>query len=269
MTHHPQPDHRRAAGRQGLAVLPETRGIPTSPAIEVRDLVVTRGRRRVLHDLTCAIPPGSVIGLLGPSGSGKTTLMRAIVGVQKMDSGTVTVLGETAGSASLRHKVGYLTQAPSVYADLTVKENVRYFAALYGAGAAEAEQAIDDVGLAEAAQQLAKTLSGGQHARASLACAIVSKPQVLVLDEPTVGQDPVLRDELWHRFHALAEAGATLLVSSHVMDEADRCDRLLLMRNGSLIADDTPPALRKRAGTDNLDKAFLRLVQDKEGREVA
>jgi len=230
------------------------------PAIEVRDLVVQRGKRRVLHGLDCTVPRGSVTGLLGPSGSGKTTLMRCVVGVQKIQSGTVEVLGEPAGSAPLRRRIGYLTQDPSIYADLTVRENARYFASLYGLGADEAEEAITGVGLAEAAGQLVRTLSGGQHARASLACAMVSKPELLVLDEPTVGQDPVLRDELWKRFHALAAAGTTLLVSSHVMDEAARCDRLLLIRDGRLIADDTPAAVRASAGTDDLDEAFLRLV---------
>ncbi|MFI5915032.1 ABC transporter ATP-binding protein [Dactylosporangium sp. NPDC051541] len=232
-----------------------------SNAIEVEHLVIARGKRRVLHDFTCTVPAGSVTGLLGPSGSGKTTFMRAVVGVQKIVSGTVTVLGHPAGSRPLRDKVGYLTQAPSVYADLTVKENARYFASLYGLGAAAADEAVSDVGLSRAKDQLVGRLSGGQRARASLACAILSKPQLLVLDEPTVGQDPVLRNELWQRFHALAKAGSTLLVSSHVMDEAGRCDRLLLIREGNLIADQTPAAVRQSAGTDDLDEAFLRLVQ--------
>lgn len=231
-------------------------------AIEVADLVVVRGGRRVLHGLSCAVPAGSVTGLLGPSGSGKTTLMRAIVGVQLVESGTVTVLGEPAGSPGIRRTVGYLTQDPSVYADLTVRENVRYFASLYSAGtAAAAEATIRDVGLADQAGQLVRTLSGGQHSRASLACALVSHPRVLVLDEPTVGQDPVLRDELWQRFRQLAAEGCTLLVSSHVMDEANRCDRLLLVREGSIIADDSPAAIKAAAGTEDLDEAFLRLVR--------
>jgi ABC-2 type transport system ATP-binding protein len=238
-------------------------------AIEVRDLVVVRGKRRVLHAITCAVPRGSVTGLLGPSGSGKTTLMRCVVGVQKIVSGTVTVLGRPAGSAPLRHEFGYLTQAPSVYADLTVRENARYFASLYGVDAADADQTVNDVGLDDAARQLVSTLSGGQRARASLACALVGRPKLLVLDEPTVGQDPVLRNELWKRFHELAADGTTLLVSSHVMDEAGRCDRLLLVRDGGLIADDTPDAVRAAAGTDDLDEAFLRLVlaQEATGRE--
>src|SRR3712207_2144402 len=187
-------------------------------AVTVRDLVVDRGRRRVLAGLSFAVPAGQVTGLLGPSGSGKTTLMRAVVGVQRVQSGEVTVLGEPAGSAGLRNRVGYVTQAPSVYPDLTVRENARYFAALYGRGVREADAALADVGLADAAGQLVRDLSGGQQGRASLACALVGHPELLVLDEPTVGLDPVLRVELWARFHALADAGTTLLVSSHVME---------------------------------------------------
>lgn len=238
-------------------------------AVEVRDLVVERGKRRVLHGISCAVPRGTVTGLLGPSGSGKTTLMRAIVGVQVVRSGTVTVLGEPAGSPSLRRRLGYLTQAPSVYADLTVRENARYFAALYGLSSTEADRAVADVGLADAATQLVNTLSGGQRSRASLACAILGRPELIILDEPTVGQDPVLRADLWEKFHALAAAGSTLLVSSHVMDEAARCDRLLLIRDGQLIADDTPDAVRAAAGTDDLDAAFLRLIQERERAQVA
>jgi ABC-2 type transport system ATP-binding protein len=236
-------------------------------AIEVRDLVVVRGKREVLHGITTAVPAGKVTGLLGPSGSGKTTLMRAMVGVQRVRSGRIDVLGQPAGSAALRARVGYLTQAPSVYADLTVRENARYFASLYsGITNADADQAVRDVGLGDAADQLVSTLSGGQHSRASLACALVGRPSLLVLDEPTVGQDPVLRDELWQRFHALAAAGTTLVVSSHVMDEAGRCDRLVLMREGRIIADDTPDAVRGSAGTDDLDQAFLTLIRREEAR---
>ncbi|MBX7264651.1 ABC transporter ATP-binding protein [Micromonospora sp. Llam7] len=230
-------------------------------AIAVRGLVVDRGGRRVLHGIDAVVPSGSVTGLLGPSGSGKTTLMRAVVGVQVITAGTVTVLGTPAGSAQLRRRVGYLTQAPSVYADLTVRENARYFAALHGRGRVEADRAVADVGLGAAARQLVGTLSGGQHSRASLACALVGEPELIVLDEPTVGQDPVLRADLWARFHELAATGTTLLVSSHVMDEAARCDRLLLIREGRLIADDTPNAIRATAGVDDLDEAFLRLIR--------
>jgi ABC-2 type transport system ATP-binding protein len=234
-------------------------------AIEVRDLVVERGRNRVIHGLNCAIPRGSVTGLLGPSGSGKTTLMRAIVGVQIIKSGTVTVLGEPAGTSRLRSQIGYLTQAPSVYADLTVRENARYFASLYrGVSKVDADQSVVNVGLGGEASQLVGTLSGGQRARASLACALVSRPTVLILDEPTVGQDPVLRDDLWHQFRAMAVAGTTVLVSSHVMDEASRCDRLLLIREGVVIADDTPAAVRASTGTEDLEAAFLHLIRARE-----
>jgi ABC-2 type transport system ATP-binding protein len=233
-------------------------------AVEVRDLVVDRGKRRVLHGISCAVPTGSVTGLLGPSGSGKTTLIRAIVGVQIVRSGTVTVLGRPAGTAALRRTVGYQTQAPSVYADLSVRENARYFATLYGLDAHAADQAVRDVGLGDAAGQLVGNLSDGQRSRASLACAMIGRPGLLVLDEPTVGQDPVLRADLWGRFHALAGEGTTLLVSSHVMDEASRCDRLLLIREGRLISDDTPAGIRGRAGTDDLEEAFLRLIREQE-----
>jgi ABC-2 type transport system ATP-binding protein len=234
-------------------------------AIEVRDLVIDRGKRRVLHGLTCEIPAGSVTGLLGPSGSGKTTLMRAIVGVQLVKSGQVTVLGVPAGSSSLRHQIGYLTQAPSVYPDLTVRENAHYFASLYkGVTAADADATVAAVGLAGAAKQLVSDLSGGQKARASLACAMVSRPRVLILDEPTVGQDPVLRDDLWRQFRELAASGVTVLVSSHVMDEAGRCDRLLLIREGHLIADDTPAAIREATRTNDLEDAFLHLIRERE-----
>ena len=236
-------------------------------AVTVTDLVVDRGKRQVLRGLSFAVPRGQVTGLLGPSGSGKTTLMRAIVGVQVVRSGEVTVLDEPAGSPALRSRVGYVTQAPSVYEDLTVRENARFFASLYGMGSREADAAIADVGLADAAGQLVRDLSGGQMGRASLACALVAAPEVLVLDEPTVGLDPVLRVELWERFHALARAGTTLIVSSHVMDEASRCDRLLLLRDGDLLADSTPAQLRTDGRSDDLEVAFLNLVRARE--EVA
>jgi ABC-2 type transport system ATP-binding protein len=238
-------------------------------SLTIDHLTVARGGREVLHDLTASIAAGSVTGLLGPSGSGKTTLMRCVVGVQKIRSGTVTVLGRPAGAASLRREIGYLTQSPSVYADLTVRENARYFAAVHGLDAAAADRAVTDVGLAGAAGQLVATLSGGQRSRASLACALVGAPKLLVLDEPTVGQDPVLREELWARFRELAAGGATLLVSSHVMDEARRCDRLLLIRDGALIADDTPAGVRARTGTDDLDEAFLRLIREQSSQPLA
>jgi ABC-2 type transport system ATP-binding protein len=238
-------------------------------AIEVTDLVIERGKRVVLHGINAQIPHGLITGLLGPSGSGKTTLMRAVVGVQIVRSGRVTVLGQPAGSPALRRTVGYLTQSPSVYPDLTVRENVSYFASLNGFGAAEATETIRNAGLAPQSRQLVGNLSGGQHSRASLACALVGRPEILVLDEPTVGQDPVLRDELWVWFRELAAGGSTLLVSSHVMDEANRCDRLVLIRQGTIIAEDTPAAVKTSAGTDDLDQAFLRLIREHERAEVA
>ncbi len=230
-------------------------------AIEVEGLVVERGRKRVLDGLAFSIAPGTVAGLLGPSGSGKTTLMRSIVGVQNVRAGTINVLGEPAGSANLRRWVGYVTQAPSIYADLSLQENARYFASLYGRNGEDADAAIREVGLTAIAHRLVGTFSGGERARASLACVLLARPTVLILDEPTVGQDPVLRHELWERFHDLARGGATLLVSSHVMDEAGRCDRLLLIREGRLIADDSPNSIREATGCHDLDEAFLRLVQ--------
>jgi ABC-2 type transport system ATP-binding protein len=206
------------------------------------------------------VAPGAVTGLLGPSGCGKTTLMRAVVGVQKVAGGTVAVLGRPAGSSSLRSRVGYVTQAPSVYADLTVAENLRYFAAVLGAPPGDVDRVVGEVGLEESVDSLISALSGGQRARVSLAAALLGTPELLVLDEPTVGLDPVLRRDLWAMFHRLADAGVTLLISSHVMDEASRCDRLMLMRDGRLLADDTPAALLGQTGTSDVEAAFLALV---------
>jgi ABC-2 type transport system ATP-binding protein len=235
------------------------------PAIEIRDLRVVRGGNVVLPSLTAEVEAGSVTGLLGPSGSGKSTLIRAIVGVQIVAGGNVLVLGEPAGSAQLRRRVAYVTQAPSVYADLTVRENLRYFARVLGLPRARAEDPITTVGLEDEADRVVQKLSGGQRARASLATALLGEPEVLVLDEPTVGQDPVLRRDLWNSFHSLADEGATLLVSSHVMDEADRCDQLLLLRGGEILATGTPDELRERTGTRDLDNAFLKLVEHARG----
>lgn len=234
------------------------------PAVEVSGLVVSRGRTRVFDGIDVRVERGAITGLLGPSGSGKTTLMRAIVGVQLLEKGTVSVFGEPAGSPALRHRIGYLTQSPSVYPDLTVAENIDYFASLYGPDIDRARRVITRVGLEDRTKQLVSTLSGGQHSRASLACALVGDPELLVLDEPTVGQDPLLRDELWAHFRSLADGGKTLLVSSHVMDEANRCDRLILIRAGEIIADDTPAAVKAAAETDDLDEAFLRLIRARE-----
>ena len=231
-------------------------------SIEVAHLRVLRGGRPVIHDLSCAVAAGTLTGLLGPSGSGKTTLLRAIVGVQRSVSGQVSVLGLPAGSVALRSKVGYVTQGKSVYNDLTVRENLTYFAALVGASAAKATEVLGTVSLVDRAEALVGRLSGGERARVSLAAALLGSPSLLVLDEPTVGLDPLLREELWSVFRRLAENGVTLLVSGHVMDEADRCQRLLLLRDGALLADATPAELRQRTGTENLDQAFLKLIRN-------
>jgi ABC-2 type transport system ATP-binding protein len=231
-------------------------------AIDADGLVVELGRRPILHGLTFTIPRGQVTGLLGPSGCGKTTLMRCVVGVVRIASGQLSVLGLPSGAPALRRRVGYVTQAASVYTDLTAQQNVRYFAALYGVPASTGDEALAEVALEELADRPVGTLSGGERARVSLACALLARPEVLVLDEPTVGLDPVLRRELWARFHTLAATGTTLFVSSHVMDEAERCDRLLLMREGRIVADDSPDALRNATGTGNVEEAFLRIVRD-------
>ncbi|WP_026361061.1 ABC transporter ATP-binding protein [Amycolatopsis nigrescens] len=233
----------------------------TNSAVLVDGLRVRRGGREVVRDLRFEVPRGVITGLLGPSGCGKTTLMRSIVGVQLVAGGQVTVLGQPAGSPALRRKIGYATQNPAIYADLTVAEALRYFADILRAPASDVRRVIGAVGLDDHANQLVGDLSGGQRGRANLAVALLGKPELLVLDEPTVGLDPLLRDELWDLFGRLAADGATLLVSSHVMDEAARCDRLLLMRDGSLLADDTPQRLRESTGTADLEQAFLKLVR--------
>ncbi|MET0788536.1 MAG: ABC transporter ATP-binding protein [Cellulomonas sp.] len=236
-------------------------------AIEIDALRVVRGGTAVIDSLDLTVPVGQVVGLLGPSGSGKTTLMRAIVGAQVVAGGTVTVLGEPAGSASLRRRIGYVTQAPSVYADLTVTENLRYAAAILGVDAAGIRQVLTDVDLVAHAGQSIGTLSGGERSRVSLAIALLGRPDLLVLDEPTVGLDPVLRRDLWELFHRLSRSGVSLLVSSHVMDEAARCDRLVLLRGGSVLADGTLDELLAGTGTSDAEAAFLALVDAAAARE--
>ena len=234
---------------------------PAEPPIVVDGLRVARGGKVVLDGLSVTVEAGLVTGLLGPSGSGKSTLIRSIVGVQKTQGGRVSVLGQPAGTSALRGRVAYVTQAPSVYLDLTVAENLRYFAAVLGARAPAIDAAVETVGLAAERGRVVGRLSGGQRARVSLATALLGAPDVFVLDEPTVGLDPVLRRDLWDAFHALAAEGRTLLVSSHVMDEAERCERLLLLYDGRILASGAPKDLRRDAGAANLDEAFLRLVE--------
>jgi ABC-2 type transport system ATP-binding protein len=231
------------------------------PAIRAESLRVVRGGSVAVRDLTLDVSHGTVTGLLGPSGCGKTTLMRAIVGVQVVHSGRVEVLGLPAGSPQLRARVGYVTQAPSVYSDLTVEQNLRYFAAVTASPPERVGEAIETVGLGRFAGRLVRSLSGGERSRVSLASALVNRPELLVLDEPTVGLDPVLRAELWQTFDRLAKDGTTLLVSSHVMDEAAECDELLLMREGAILAQTTPAALRSETGEHDLGKAFLTVIR--------
>ncbi len=241
--------------------------------MEIRGLRVVRGRRRVIPDLTLSLPRGQVIGLLGPSGSGKSTLIRAIVGVQVIESGTIAVLGHEAGSAALRRDVGYVTQSPSVYDDLTVRDNIAYFGRAVGLRRQELADAVErtlvEVDLTSDADHLVRDLSGGQESRVSLAAALVGRPPLLVLDEPTVGLDPVLRRDLWDLFKSLAAQGRSLIVSSHVMDEATRCDRLVLLRGGEVLADVTPDELIRSTGTTDADAAFLALIDEAAASEAA
>jgi len=232
-----------------------------SSAVVIDSLDIVRGSTHALRSVSAAIPRGRVTGLLGPSGSGKTTLIRAVVGVQVVRSGSVTVFGHPAGSPELRRSVGYVTQAPAVYTDLTARENLRYFRRIAGAGSASVEEVLDAVGLRERADVVVRSLSGGERSRVSLATALLGRPELLVLDEPTVGLDPVLRRDLWRMFHALAADGATLLVSSHVMDEAERCDELILIREGSIVAQGEPEELRRQTQQADLEQVFLSLVE--------
>jgi len=230
-------------------------------AVEVRGLQVRRGSTEVFAGLDLDIPRGQITGLMGPSGCGKTTLMRAVVGVQKIKAGTVTVLSDPAGTQAQRRRVAYDTQAASVYGDLTIQQNLRYFARIIGAPSSDVDRVIDQVGLGDQARQTVDSLSGGQESRVSLAVAMLGSPELLVLDEPTVGLDPLLRSELWGIFRTLADAGSTILVSSHVMDEALRCDRIVLLRSGRIIADTTPSRLLADTGAPDPDAAFLALIE--------
>lgn len=232
-----------------------------APAIGVSGLRVRRGKSEVLHGMALSVDRGRLVGLLGPSGSGKTTLMRAIIGVQRISAGQVTVLGAAAGSPALRSRVGYVTQDASVYDDLTVRQNLRYFRSILGSPATDVARVIEETDLGDHADELVSSLSGGQRSRASLAAALLGSPEILLLDEPTVGLDPVLRADLWALFRRLAEAGTTLVVSSHVMDEATRCDLLLLLRDGHLLAELTPRELLESTGTTDADDAFLTLIR--------
>lgn len=231
------------------------------PAVQLEGLRIVRGGRTVLDDITVSIGEGVITGLLGPSGCGKTTLMRTVVGIQRITAGTATVLGCAAGAKRLRRRVGYVTQSPSIYSDLTVAENIRYFAALYGIGGRRVAEVVDAVGLSGQRIELAGNLSGGQQGRVSLACALVCDPDLLILDEPTVGLDPLLRVELWAQFVDMANRGKTLLISSHAMDEARQCTDLILMRDGAVLAHAAPEVVMRQTNCTDLEAAFVALVR--------
>ena len=239
--------------------------MPSAQAIAVRGLRVERGGRDVLPGIDLDVAAGRVTGLIGPSGSGKSTLMRAVVGVQVVAGGSVTVLGEPAGTPALRERVAYVTQSGSVYGDLTAWENVRYLARIMGIADDDVQRVIEVVGLRGSEHRAVARLSGGQRHRVALAGALLGRPELLVLDEPTVGLDPLLRRDLWELFERLRDEGATLLVSTHVLDEAARCDEVVLMRDGRLLATTTADGLRRDTGTDDLDEAFVRLIERAEG----
>jgi ABC-2 type transport system ATP-binding protein len=239
----------------------------TNYAAAAQALRVDRGRNAVLHDVTFTLAPAQVVGLVGPSGCGKTTLMRSMAGAQRY-SGELTVLGRPAGEASLRREIGYAAQSAAVYQDLTVEENLRYFAKVIHAPRGDVERVLEHVELTALRTRVVGRLSGGQRSRVSLAVALLGRPQLLLLDEPTVGLDPVLREELWSMFRRLAGDGLTVLVSSHVMDEAERCDELLMLRDGTLLAQGSPGSLQRRTSTQGMSAAFLALIAEA-GKEAA
>jgi ABC-2 type transport system ATP-binding protein len=234
-------------------------------AIEIEALVVRRGGRDVLDVPRLGVAAGRVTGLMGPSGSGKTTLMRAVVGVQRIASGSVAVLGQPAGSAALRRRIGYMTQAPSVYGDLTVRENLQFFARVLNVARERIDAVIEAVRVPDRRGQLVRDLSGGERTRVSLAAVLLGRPELLILDEPTVGLDPLLRVELWRLFGQLAAGGTTLLISSHSLEEARHCDELLLLREGRVLLADSPDGLRERTGLHDLEDAFVAIIAEREG----
>jgi ABC-2 type transport system ATP-binding protein len=229
--------------------------------VRIAELKIVRGGKTIIPNLSIQIERGKIVGLLGPSGSGKTTILRSIVGVQAIQGGSITVLGQPAGSQGLRNRIGYFTQNASIYTDLTCIENLRFFAQVLGESEISIDEILEMVDLTKNRKQLATSLSGGERARLALATALLGKPELLILDEPTVGLDPVLRRDLWNLFHKLADQGKTLLISSHVMDEANRCDSLFLLREGCVLASGTPQALKAVAHTDEMEVVFISLVE--------
>jgi ABC-2 type transport system ATP-binding protein len=228
-------------------------------AVDVQNVSKSFGDVKALDGVTLRVKQGEIYGLLGPNGAGKTTLIRLFVGLVEPNAGTVTVLGERMPNVAMLSHVGYMTQSAALYPGLSVEENVRFFAAIN-----DAEEGVKDalelVKLYDRRDSVVSTVSGGMRQRCSLACALVHKPQLLLLDEPTVGVDPQLRVELWEDFREMAAAGTTIIVSSHVMDEAERCQRLGLIQYGKLLAEGTPDEIRATAGSTNLEDAFLSLA---------
>jgi ABC-2 type transport system ATP-binding protein len=228
-------------------------------AVDVQGVQKKFGSLQALDGVTLRIRSGEIYGLLGPNGAGKTTLIRSMVGLVAPDAGTVTVLGRRMPNVENLRNVGYMTQQAALYPGLSVEENVQFFAAVNGAESGVTD-ALKLVELEQRRKSVVTTLSGGMRQRCSLACAIVHKPKLLLLDEPTVGLDPQLRVRFWDSFRKMADSGTTIVVSSHVMDEAERCQRLGLVQYGKLLAEGSPDEIRTLAGTNNLEEAFLRLA---------
>jgi len=229
-------------------------------AVDAEDVVKQFGQQLALDGVTLRVHRGEVYGLLGPNGAGKTTLIRSLVGLVAPEAGTVSVLGQRMPQLEVLARIGYMTQQAALYPDLSAEENVHFFGAIYGRvdGVRDALELVD---LWDRRKSVVSTLSGGMRTRCSLACALVHKPDLLLLDEPTVGVDPQLRVQLWDRFRKMAAGGTTIVVSSHVMDEAERCDRLGLIRFGKLLAEGTVPEIKAKAGVARLEDAFLKLSE--------
>ena len=231
-------------------------------AVDIEGVKKRFGELHALDGVNLRVRPGEIYGLLGPNGAGKTTLIRSIVGLVAPDAGTVTVLGRRMPDVDVLRNIGYMTQQAALYPGLSVEENVEFFAAINGAEGG-VDEALKMVELDQRRKSVVATLSGGMRQRCSLACALVHKPKLLLLYEPTVGVDPQLRVQFWEDFRKMAADGTTIVVSSHVMDEAERCQRLGLIQFGRLLAEGTPNEVRAQAGTNNLEEAFLRLAGDK------
>lgn len=243
--------------------MPPWRTLVGSLAIEAHDVRKRFGPVTALDGLSLTVAAGEIYGLLGPNGSGKTTFIRILAGLVKPDAGTVSIFGSSPRAAVAGGGVGYMTQAPALYGELSIDENLRFFATLEGVAdpAPKIEDALRRVGLLDRRRSVVSTLSGGMRTRASLAATLLHGPRLLLLDEPTVGVDPAQRRDFWEHFRALAHDGATLVVSSHVMDEASRCDRLGLIRSGRVLAEGSARELIARAGTVDLESAFLALSE--------